>query len=138
MTRMFWIALALIAGLAAGIWFAWNQGFGRPPVLDGPLGQLQQHLAREGLPTDASLVRRGTWEGTREHARFDLRGESRHFYVVLFANPQQAERQRAALLAAPSPSHPQARGAVLLYLPSGTADDALTRRLIDAFQRWPG
>lgn len=135
---MFWITLGLIAGLSAGAWFAWNHGFGGTSPLSGPLGELQQHLAREGLPTRASLVRRGTWEGTREHARFDLEGErDRHFYVVRFATPVLAQRQRDGLLASPSPGHPQVRGELLLYLPGWPADDPATQRVIAAFGRWP-
>lgn len=134
--RMVWIVLALLAGLAAGLWFAWSHGLGRE-ALTGPIGELQQHLDREGLATRGSLVRRGTWEGTLQHARFTLvEGPPRGFYVVRFASNAFAERQRAALLAAPTPSLPQVRGTVLLYLPEWPAGDPATQRLIAAFHRW--
>lgn len=140
MNRMLLISFALIAGLAAAVWLAWNHGLAGTQTLTGRLGELQQHLEHEGLPTKASRVRKGTWEGTLEHARFDLTGSGpeRHFYAVLFTTAQQAERQRAALLAAQEPSLPQVRGAVLIYLPAWPAGDLSTRRVIDAFHRWPG
>lgn len=135
--RMIWIVLALLAGLAAGLWFAWSRGLGGE-ALTGPIGELQQHLAREGLDTRGSLVRRGTWEGTLQHARFTLvGGPPRGFYVVRFASNSHAEQQRAALMASPTPSLPQVRGAMLLYLPDWPAGDPATQRLIAAFHRWP-
>lgn len=142
MPRMLLISIALIAGLLAAVWGAWQYGLGRPQTLTGPLGDLQQHLKAEGLPAQASLVRKGTWTGTQQHARFDLvgtgTGTKRHFYAVLFTTPQQALRQQAALQAAIEPSMPQVKGAVLVYLPEWTAGDAATQRVIAAFHRWPG
>jgi hypothetical protein len=138
MGRIVWIVLVLLVGVAAGLWFAWHRGLVGDEPLPGPLAVLQDHLRREGLPTQAAVVQRGRWEGVRQQARFQLEGDAgRSFFVVWFATPELAQRQRERLLTAASPSHPQARGELLLYLTDWPADDPRTQRVIAAFQRWP-
>jgi hypothetical protein len=133
------ITLVLLAGLVGGLWFAWKHGFAGEQALPGPLGEVQEHLRREGIPTHARLVQRGQWRGARLHAQFELANErGQLFHIVWFDTPQDAERQRQALLVAARPSHPQVRGPLMLYLTEWPADAPATRRVIDAFLRWPG
>ena len=134
-----WIVLVLLLGLAAGLWVAWQRGMLGEAALPGPLGALQEHLKREGIDTHAAVVRRGPWEGVRQHAIFRRVGQpDPPFFVVWFESPALAQKQRDRLLTAPSPSHPQVRGELLLYLTHWPADDPATRAVIDAFNRWPG
>jgi hypothetical protein len=137
--KAMWIVLVLLLGLAAGLWVAWQRGMLGEADLPGPLGSLQDHLKREGIDTHAAVVRRGPWEGVRQQAIFRRVGNpERPFFVVWFESPALAQKQRDRLMTAASPSHPQARGELLLYLTDWPADDPETRRLIEAFQRWPG
>ena len=134
-----WIVLVLLLGLAAGLWVAWQRGMLGEAALPGPLASLQDHLKREGIATHAAVVRRGPWEGVRQQAIFRRVGHpDRPFFVVWFESPALAQMQRDRLLTAASPSHPQVRGELLLYLTDWPADDPATRAVIDAFNRWPG
>jgi hypothetical protein len=132
------LGLVLVAGLVLGLGYAWRQGLLGEAALPGPLGTLADHLRAEGIDTHASLVRRGAWDGVRLHARFQSVGErGRSFFVLWCESPEIALRHRDRLLKAPSPSHPQARGELLLYLTDWPENDPATQRVIAAFHRWP-
>lgn len=135
------LGIALLLGLMAllaGGWFAWQHGFLGEPVLPGRLGALQRHFADSGIDVDARAVHPGSWEGVRAMAGYTPRDDRRRvFHVMDCATPEVAQRHLQRLQRAPSPSLPEANGTLVIYLTHWPADDTLTRRVLDAYRRFP-
>ena len=130
------LLLGLMALLAVG-WFAWQNVFLGKPVLPGRLGALESHSADSGIDVDARAVHPGSWEGVRAMAGYTPRDDRRRvFHVMECATPEVAQRHLQRLQRAPSPSLPEANGTLVIYLTHWPADDALTRRVLDAFRRF--
>lgn len=135
------LGIALLAGLTAllvGGWLAWRQGFLGEPVLPGQLGALQHHFAAAGIDTHARAVHPGSWEGVRAMAAYTPREDTgRVIHVMQCVTPDLARQHLRRLLQAPSPSLPEVRGTLVMYLTHWPADDALTRKVVEAFRRFP-
>ena len=141
MSRATALGAALTVGLLAllaGGWFASQRGFLGEPTLPGRLGALQRHLASAGIDTHARQVHPGSWEGVRAMAGYTPHEDrSRVFHVMECSSPELAQRHLLRLRRAPSPCLPEANGTLVIYLTHWPADDALTRRVLDAFRRFP-
>lgn len=140
MNRTVALGIAVLAGVAAllaGGWFAWQRGFLGDPVLHGQLGALQRHFAAAGIETHARAVHPGSWAGVRAMAAYTpIEDRSRVVHVLECVSIEVAQQHLERLRRAPSPSLPEARGTLVVYLNQWPADAALTHRVLAAFRRF--